>query len=137
MSGMGGGGNVADSARSIGPDNFGADCDGEGFGIETGGGERNGGFGLDRSFRGSGRRRLRFALRSRSISISAFFGQEEIVDGAIDDDTNNYIDGDPLPKGTFGISGSFGSGDCFFHLGNSTTDWQMCQRLIAFLNRSE
>ena len=104
------GGDVAGDSGLVRPDDLGAGFDGQVGGDETGGSKKDGNFLAFFLFFYSGgiRSRLDFILLfccwgCLGIGIRGFLGQEEIVDGAVDDSSYNSVNGDPLPDGAFGI----------------------------------
>ena len=106
MGGVGGGGNVAHGPTGVGPDNLGTGGDSERLGIETGGSEGNTGFlGGDRVCGGNFLLLNSFGGGGDSVGRGAFFAQEEVVNGGVDEDSDDGVEGKPLPEGALGVSG--------------------------------
>jgi len=104
------GGDVAGDSGLVRPDDLGAGFDGQVGGDETGGSKKDGNFlafflffyrgGINC---GLGPALLDFGRGRCWGNVPAFFGQEEIVDRAVDDSAYDRVNGDPLPNGTFGV----------------------------------
>lgn len=107
MGGVGGGGDVAGDTGLVEPDDVSTGFDGQVGGNKSGRGEKDGDFlAFFLFFDSCGVEcGLYFALTDCSGGgrVSAFFGQEEIVDGAVDNNSDDRVNGNPLPKRPLGV----------------------------------
>lgn len=105
---------VANALGLVGPGDISSGFDGQIGRDETGGGEKDRDFlalflfFYDSGVRGRSRSgRIKFAYAGGAgvaIWFGVFFGQEEIIDGAVDDGPDDSINDDPLPNGALGIA---------------------------------